>query len=128
MNICVEDSHAAIRPTRLSKRGITGKSKQALTADIARRFLAYDPETGVITWRISPRYGIADGSIAGSVIKRGYITVTFLGFNVTAHRLAWLLHHGVWPARVIDHINRVKTDNRICNLRDVSQAENLKNR
>lgn len=124
------DDHfqTGVRPTRLARRGITGASKKALTAEIARQFLCYDPETGVITWRTSPRYGIEAGAVAGTQIKRGYIALTFLGFKVTAHRLAWLMHHGVWPTHGIDHINRIKTDNRICNLRDVPQAENLKNR
>jgi len=44
-----------------------------------------------------------------------------------AHRLAWLYVHGVMPKKNIDHINGVKTDNRIENLRDVAQSVNLQN-
>ena len=45
-----------------------------------------------------------------------------------AHRLAWLYVHGVWPKDQIDHINHVKTDNRMVNLREVTRSENQKNR
>jgi hypothetical protein len=44
-----------------------------------------------------------------------------------AHRLAWLYVHGVMPEHYVDHINGVKNDNRIENLRDVKQGVNLQN-
>lgn len=44
-----------------------------------------------------------------------------------AHRVGWLLHYGFWPKDQIDHINGDRKDNRISNLRDVSNAENSKN-
>lgn len=47
---------------------------------------------------------------------------------ILAHRLAWFLHYGVWPAGSIDHINGIRHDNRLVNLRDVTAAENSMNR
>ena len=44
-----------------------------------------------------------------------------------AHRLAWLYTHGKWPSKYIDHINGVKTDNRIANLREADNGENMQN-
>lgn len=44
------------------------------------------------------------------------------------HRIAWFLYHGEWPRFTIDHINRIKNDNRISNLRDVTQFINCQNR
>lgn len=44
-----------------------------------------------------------------------------------AHRLIWFLHYGKFPASILDHINRDKTDNRIENLREVSHSENHRN-
>ena len=41
--------------------------------------------------------------------------------------MAWFLTYGRWPQNTIDHINRVKTDNRLLNLRDVSQEANSRN-
>ncbi|WP_063927616.1 HNH endonuclease [Enterobacter asburiae] len=49
------------------------------------------------------------------------------GKKYLAHRLAFLLVHGRYPNGVIDHINGVRNDNRIENLRDVSQGQNTKN-
>lgn len=44
-----------------------------------------------------------------------------------AHRLAWFYVHGKWPKLYIDHINRNKSDNRICNLREATAAQNAQN-
>jgi hypothetical protein len=43
------------------------------------------------------------------------------------HRLAWLYVHDRWPQGVTDHINRVRTDNRIANLREVTRGQNNQN-
>ncbi|WP_425359496.1 HNH endonuclease signature motif containing protein [Borborobacter arsenicus] len=42
------------------------------------------------------------------------------------HRIIWFLEKGCWPD-VIDHIDGDGLNNRIDNLRDVSQAENMRN-
>ena len=57
----------------------------------------------------------------------GYNVVSFMRGNVVAHRVIWKMHYGTVP-RYIDHINRVKTDNRIENLRQVTAKENSDNR
>jgi hypothetical protein len=44
-----------------------------------------------------------------------------------AHRLAWFYCYGEWPSDQLDHINRIKTDNRIDNLRESSAALNQQN-
>ena len=58
---------------------------------------------------------------------RGYVTVRRCGKTYTAHRIIWALHHGEIPTS-IDHINRIPWDNRIENLRCVSQSLNMLNR
>lgn len=60
-------------------------------------------------------------------MSHGYIAVCIDGANYTAHRVAWALATGAWPNGVIDHINGNRADNRICNLRDVGQTENMQN-
>lgn len=119
---------SGLRSTTYSRRRVTSTKEARLSVEVVRHLLQYDPDEGLLTWKESPRYGIPAGSIAGSRNARGYIQVMVAGQKHYAHRLAWALHYGVWPTRVIDHINREKTDNRIQNLRDVPQAINLQNR
>lgn len=47
--------------------------------------------------------------------------------RVMAHRLAWFYTYGRWPTQDIDHINEVKNDNRFCNLREATRAQNMQN-
>jgi len=88
--------------------------------------LTYDPYTGLFTWLVDAYSNKVKGKIAGS-IKEGYINISIDRKLYRAHRLAWLYVNGVFPSE-IDHINRVKSDNRICNLREVSRSENCQNR
>ena len=56
--------------------------------------------------------------MAGSVHSTGYVRIGVDGGKYTAHCLAWLYTHGVWPSDQIDHINGNRSDNRIANLRE----------
>lgn len=97
-----------------------------VTAERVREVLAYDPETGVFTWRIHRASNARAGDVAGTS-DNGYIKIWIDGRQYRAHRLAWLYVHGVWPAHEIDHINRDKTDTRIANLRPVTRKQNCEN-
>ncbi len=97
-----------------------------LTAERARELLDYNPETGTFTWRVG-RGNARAGSRAGYKRPDGYVFISVDGKNYYAHRLAWLMTHGVWPTSDTDHINGVTGDNRISNLREASRALNLQN-
>ena len=84
----------------------------------------YDYQTGAFTWRVHAGNRLSN-SVAGSIGKRGYSDISVDGKNYRAHRLAWLYMHGNFPIGVIDHINGIKSDNRLINLRDVTNAKNL---
>lgn len=86
----------------------------------------YDPDTGLFTWRVN-RQNVRAGDIAGTITDRGYCRITVSGRAYAAHRLAWLYVYGAWPTEQIDHINGIRNDNRIENLRDVSAAANSQN-
>lgn len=60
--------------------------------------------------------------------KNGYRMLSYRNKKYLTHRVIWYLHYGKWPAHNIDHINRDRLDNRIENLRDVSQSINTRNR
>ena len=94
--------------------------------ELLRTAFSYDPATGVFTrkkkWGSKPV-----GSVVGGLSQDGYVQIAFNGRTHTAQRLAWLYVYKQWPAGVIDHINRNRTDNRIENLRDVGRSENANN-
>ena len=92
--------------------------------------LNYDPETGVFTWRktSNPKYlGAQTGRIPLKGKTAGYVEITISKKDYVAHRLAWLYVYGSFPERALDHINRVKHDNRIANLREATPAQNNMN-
>ena len=97
------------------------------TAERIRDILDYDSASGRFTWvRPSGRRAKA-GSAAGANHGLGYLTIGIDGRRYFAHRLAWLYVHGVWPRHEIDHINGVRDDNRISNLREATKLQNMQN-
>ncbi|AHC94018.1 hypothetical protein CH29_gp65 [Achromobacter phage JWAlpha] len=90
--------------------------------------LDYNPITGVFTWKVKRNNQTLPGQQAGSVNNEGYVTIPVMGVYYAAHRLAWLVSYGCWPVNQIDHVNRIRTDNRLCNLRDVTQTVNTRSR
>lgn len=97
-----------------------------ITPAYLRQILAYDPDTGEFTWKES-RSHLAAGSNAGRKNRDGYSQIQIDGRKYSAHRLAWLLVHGRWPANQIDHRNGVRDDNRLANLREALPSENQHN-
>ena len=60
--------------------------------------------------------------------SKGYFKGRIENVELKAHRVVWAHFHGVWPSGLIDHINRVRHDNRIHNLRDATHSQNTLNR
>ncbi|MCZ6898266.1 MAG: HNH endonuclease signature motif containing protein [Betaproteobacteria bacterium] len=88
--------------------------------------LHYDSNTGVFTW-LKWKKGCRKNCIAGYVDTRGYVKICINQSKpYKAHRLAWLYVYGEWPD-IVDHMNRNPSDNRLCNLRNVSHSGNQKN-
>ena len=104
------------------------KPENALDVKQLFNYLHYDPKTGVFTWKVNTARSGKIGEIAGNVNFRGYRSIWINGLPFLAHRLAWAMSYGEWPALDIDHINQNKSDNRICNLRHASRSENMFNR
>lgn len=114
---------AALQPVPNARR-----TPPELTQARLMELLRYDPETGVFTWIAAPG-GRKDliGRVAGVVNAVGYVVIRCDDKLRLAHRLAWFYVHGEWPSGVIDHINRIRSDNRIANLRDANQHLNQAN-
>ena len=90
--------------------------------------LSYDSHTGIFKWKIRPANRMKAGSVAGSLQSHGYVLISLNSRSFRAHRLAWLIVYGSFPPEQIDHINGIRHDNRIINLRAVTNTENSRNR
>ncbi len=93
---------------------------------LLKHYLIYDEKTGIFTWRNKAARNIIIGAIAGSM-SHGYITIRLNKIRYFAHRLAWLYVHSEWP-EMLDHINGIRHDNKILNLRKSSYSLNAQNK
>lgn len=111
-----------------------------VTPELLRRLLRYDCGTGKLFWRRRSREMFANARVQGAWnVQRadkeaftadngnGHRKSRIFGVVLYAHRVVWAYVHGVWPDGVIDHVNGDPSDNRICNLRVVTHAENMRN-
>jgi hypothetical protein len=98
-----------------------------LTQERIKELLDYDPDTGIFKWKISKARSIKVNNIAGGAEQGKYHRIRIDGKNYVAHRLAWLYVYGKWPDEYIDHINCIKNDNRIKNLREATNSQNQTN-
>ena len=94
---------------------------------------SYNSETGDITFKCDRYARKVFGKVAGwirtdSSRRTSYREMRADGRMVKAHRLAWRLHYGIWPDKIIDHINGDGLDNRIENLREVDSFDSAKNK
>jgi len=101
--------------------------KEELTQEKLKELLYYDQLTGVFKWKIKPRQSVNIGDIAGTILKKGYISIAINRKRYQAHRLAWLYVYGVYPDQ-IDHQNHVRNDNRIINLTASDSYGNSRNK
>lgn len=101
-----------------------------VTAARVRELLSYDLSTGEFRWKVS-RGTKKARSIAGYEYTYGcgkkYWLIRVDGKMYQAHRLAWLVTHGEFPPEQIDHIDGNGLNNRLENLRAVSDSENKRN-
>ena len=114
--------------------------RQDLTPETVRKLLNYDHETGKLFWRKRPRSMFPDlrackiwntkyaGKEAFTAIKgNGYRKGSIFHQSVLAHRVIWAIAYGEWPLSSIDHANGDPSDNRLCNLRSATMAQNTWN-
>lgn len=98
-----------------------------ITQDRLKELLDYR-EDGAFVWKVNLRGRFAKaGMVAGSKRPDGYIGICVDQHTLLAHRLVWFWHHGTMPEHEIDHINGIKHDNRIENIRPATRTENLQN-
>ena len=109
------------------RRNHMPKNHPPLTAERLREVLSYDPDTGEFRRKVRTSNRIKAGEISGSEDGSGYKRIRVDGRKYKAHRLAWLYVHGRWPEKQLDHENNIRSDNRIKNLREATNAQNAQN-
>lgn len=90
-----------------------------ITQSELKKIFLYEKESGIFTRKRLNK-------ITGSKNNCGYLNININNKTYYAHRLAWLYVYGEFPKH-IDHINHIRTDNRIANLRNVEHKENRRN-
>lgn len=101
--------------------------KQLPTQARLHELFTYD--NGLLKWNINIATHIPKGTIAGTKMKKGYIRIKVDGEYYVAHRLIWVYHHNHIDGDIqIDHINQIKDDNRIENLRLATNSTNQYNK
>jgi hypothetical protein len=89
----------------------------------------FDYKDGQLVYKICPKHcAIKIGDIAGGITGRGYVQIGINGKLLQANRLVWIYNNGDIPDGLhIDHINGVKNDNRLSNLRLATHSQNMCN-
>lgn len=87
----------------------------------------FEYKDGNLYWKKPLSYKTRVGSVAGSLKSTGYVVTQINGKFYKNHRLVFMLHHGYFPP-CIDHINGIRSDNRIENLREASRTQNQYNK
>lgn len=102
--------------------------------EFLRSILAYDPGSGTLSWKwrvdAAKKWNARwAGKTAGSVNRRGYVSINIGGRSYKAHRIAYVHAYGdrLLPGEYIDHANGDPSDNRLINLRIATCAENNAN-
>lgn len=91
------------------------------------KVLDLNEETGQFYWKISSGKA-AVGKKAGVINGQGYVQIRYRNVTYLAHRLVWLFLKGEYPAGLLDHKDRNRSNNRITNLREVTSQQNQTNR
>jgi hypothetical protein len=99
-----------------------------ITQELVRELFDYHPD-GFLVWKKQISIRAPIGKIVGqdSFEKLGYRKCRIYGKTYKQHALIFLWHHG-HVAETVDHINGIRSDNRIENLREATQRQQCMNR
>jgi hypothetical protein len=109
------------------------------TQEYLNECFRYDPKTGHLFWKVRPLHhfnsshgmNITNSQFsnhrAGTLQSKGYVAVMVNGKGYRAHRIIWMMIHGLFPPDELDHVNHQRDDNRIENLRLATSQENKRN-
>ena len=98
-----------------------------MTPEELRKMFEYNPENGLLFWKVRNSKRVHVGDVAGCRASDGRILIGIHRKIYKAHRIAWAITTGEWPKKIIDHINNDPSDNRLCNLREATKSQNMMN-
>jgi len=101
--------------------------KNKITFEQANELFVYCPETGLLTWKISRSNKAIVGNEAGWEEADGYRRVSVGGKNYRVSVIAFVLSYGYTPEHDVDHVDRVRNNNKLKNLRELTRSCNAKN-
>jgi hypothetical protein len=115
-------------------RDLTTSVKKMRSSELLALFREHlDPQfdQGILLWKKIPEGGYQKelvGQSAGSIDNKGYVRIGFRKKRYLRSRLIFFLAFGEWPKCQLDHMNRIRADDRLSNLREVNQHQNMCNR
>ena len=92
---------------------MTNQNETSLLPCDLHNLFSYEAETGNLIWKRKESMNF--GKVVGCKDTNGRIRCEINGKSYSVHRIIFCMHHGRWPKYQIDHINQIKTDNRIEN-------------
>jgi len=102
--------------------------KIGLSLELINKLFELDPETGILTWKVTLGASRARvGNRAGTIGSGGYRYVKINGVRFREHLIIWLILHGEWCPRRIDHEDRNRGNNRPSNLRKSTESQQRQN-
>lgn len=100
--------------------------------EITQEFLKehFEYRDGHLWWikKTSKHSSTKLGQQFGNYVNNGYRQGEVFSKRYLEHRLIWFYHYGIWPKEFLDHINGIKDDNRIENLREATSQQNQFNK
>lgn len=105
----------------------TPKKPNNKTLEIIDRCLEYFPKSGKLIWAVPTASTVKIGQLVGSINSKGYRTCNINRQSLKVHHICWYKFYGEWSGHQLDHINRIRSDNKIINLRKSTDIQNRHN-
>lgn len=106
---------------------VAGSEEVNALINRVRSVLDYDPETGILRWRVALSNRAPIGTRAGNIGPWGYREVSIDNVTYRSTTLIWIIVHGCFPSILIDHRDTFRANDCLSNLRKASHAENARN-
>lgn len=103
--------------------------RNEMTQEMLKDYCNYNSDTGIFTAKHSANGNFLKAGRELGTLVNGYKAMHIKGVMFKLHQLVWLYVYGEIPQKPLqlDHIDKVKTNNAISNLRVVTASQNQRN-